>query len=144
MFNRKGQKCNHWDSNIQDVFCESCGKKLNRGSTSRVCIQCYKEEYTPLWKGGISSFPYSDGFNSKLKRQIKKRYDFQCQSPFCKKKVQKYLCVHHIDYNKCNHSNFNLISLCNICHPTTNSNRLFWKDMFLNIMGEKIMGKFND
>lgn len=39
--------------------------------------------------------------------------------------------VHHIDYNKKNNNEDNLITLCLHCHSRTNYNRDYWKEYFL-------------
>lgn len=40
------------------------------------------------------------------------------------------LTVHHIDYDKYNCNEQNLITLCRSCHPKTNFNRDYWKLFF--------------
>lgn len=66
-------------------------------------------------------------FNNELKRQVRKRDKDICQ--VCHKHGQH---VHHIDYNKCNISLNNLITLCHKCHTKTNHNRIVWKNYFQN------------
>jgi len=47
---------------------------------------------------------------------------------------KKNLCIHHIDYNEENWEENNLITLCNSCHPKTNSkNQEQWINFFNNI-----------
>lgn len=49
------------------------------------------------------------------------------------------LSVHHIDYNKLNNSEGNLITLCKSCHAKTNWHRNIWKRMFeCGIFGYKM------
>lgn len=91
-------------------------------------------ENSPMWKGGISFEPYSPDFNDKLKRKIKIRDDYTCS--ICDKKSQK-LAVHHIDYDKLNSNEKNLISLCYSCHSKTNSNRENWMKFFESIINKK-------
>jgi 5-methylcytosine-specific restriction endonuclease McrA len=68
---------------------------------------------------------YSRQFNVILKNQIKERDNYTCQ--ICLKiKSKEKLCIHHIDYNKKNHSNSNLITLCRQCHSKTNGKRIYW------------------
>lgn len=83
-----------------------------------------------LWKGGISSEPYSVDWTKTLKRSIKERDKFKCQ--ICGN--DEYLVVHHIDYNKKNSSPDNLITLCPACHSKTNINREKWKKIFQQMM----------
>jgi len=47
------------------------------------------------------------------------------------------LSVHHIDYNKQNCDDFNLITLCKSCHSKTGFNREYWIEYFNDIMEEK-------
>ena len=49
-------------------------------------------------------------------------------------KIKRKLDVHHIDYNKQNCKENNLISLCQNCHITTNGNRDFWFAYYTYIM----------
>jgi len=55
---------------------------------------------------------------------------------FVIKKTQK-LSVHHIDYDKMNSNEKNLISLCVSCHGKTNINRKHWIIFFNGIINEK-------
>lgn len=96
------------------------------------------------WRGGISFEPYGIKFNKKKKKHIRKRDDFKCQLCFKHQKVlhtksgRKYkLFVHHINYNKKNNKNNNLISLCRSCHLQTNFNRRHWTRYFRNIMRKR-------
>jgi len=43
--------------------------------------------------------------------------------------------VHHIDYNKRNNEETNLISLCKSCHADSNYDRDIWKIHFENVIG---------
>lgn len=90
-----------------------------------------KLEKHPSWLGGISFEPYGIDFNKKLKRRIRERDDYLCQN--CGKKelsLKKVLSVHHIDYDKQNNCEYNLISLCPNCHTQTNNQREIWKKRF--------------
>jgi hypothetical protein len=86
-----------------------------------------------LWKGGVSFEPYNESFNNKLKKKIKNRDNYTC---YCGKQSQK-LAVHHIDYDKQNSDERNLISLCYTCHSKTNFNREKWKIFFESLIQEK-------
>ena len=94
--------------------------------------QRYGEDHH-FWNGGTSFEPYSPDFNNKLKRKIKERDNHTC---VCGKETQK-LAVHHIDYDKLNSCEKNLISLCYNCHSKTNGNREHWKRFFISIINEK-------
>jgi hypothetical protein len=88
-----------------------------------------KKESHPNWKGGISNGEYGPEFNKELKKSIKKDYRYVCQ--MCNAPKVK-LDVHHIDYNKKNNANNNLIPLCKHCHAKTNFKREEWETLFKN------------
>jgi 5-methylcytosine-specific restriction endonuclease McrA len=75
--------------------------------------------------GPITSY---DGrkFNKDLKYRIKLRDKNQCQ--LCSS--NKNLHVHHINYDKANVSQYNLITLCKTCHLKTNIQRRSWMLLF--------------
>jgi len=93
------------------------------------------------WQGGKSFEPYSKEFNNFLKTQIRKRDNYQCRE--CLKfqndlrtntnRIYK-LIIHHIDFNKKNNNQNNLISLCRPCHSKTNYNREKWILYYKNKM----------
>ena len=94
------------------------------------------------WRGGVSFEPYSPVFNKTLKEKIRERDNYRCQECFrhqdelfrnTKAGIRPYkLCVHHIDYDKKNNSESNLISLCLSCHTQTGFNREDWAKYFMN------------
>jgi len=91
-----------------------------------------------MWKGGISKQEYPNTFNKILKKDIKNRDKYKCQicglsNEDCKIKYKGELHVHHIDYNKNNIDENNLISLCAQCHIRTNQNRKKWTNYFNSI-----------
>ena len=91
------------------------------------CSQEYHvKEKAPRWEGGINSLPYSYYFDKKLKFKIKQRDGNKCI--FCGR--EENLVVHHIDYDKMNYKEDNLVTLCKICHGFTNLNRIFWQLVF--------------
>jgi hypothetical protein len=84
-------------------------------------------ENNNMWQGGIAYNPYSIEFSNKLREQIRKRDGFTCQKCHTHQKdLDRELSVHHIDYNKLNYKEENLISLCCSCHMKTNGNRDYW------------------
>lgn len=87
------------------------------------------------WQGGKSFEPYGLDFNKSLKDKIRKRDKYTCQECGKKQKELGYkLSIHHINYNKKNNQEKNLISLCRQCHIKTNFNRKDW----INYFGKKI------
>jgi len=105
----------------------------NKGKhTGLVPKSAYKKgDKHVYWQGGISFEPYSVGFNKKLKLKIRRRDNFTCQEcGYTEKQLGYILNIHHIDYDKKNDKEKNLISLCNNCHSQTNFNRENWTNYF--------------
>lgn len=87
----------------------------------------------PNWHGGIAFFPYTEEFKPRIKRCIRERDQYQCI--LCKKEessLNRKLEIHHIDYDKKNCSEKNLVSLCRSCHGKTNYKRDYWRLFFIN------------
>lgn len=82
----------------------------------------------PSWAGGQTAI-YGSGFTGFLKRKIKERDEYKCQS--CG--AFKCLTTHHINYNKKDCSEENLITLCRSCNVKVNFNREYWKNYFKNL-----------
>jgi ribosomal protein L37AE/L43A len=98
----------------------------------------YLGENSSQWQNGISFFPYNLSFNKELKHKIRERDKFICQLCYKNEKVlNRALSIHHIDYNKENSTENNLIGLCVKCHSKTNSNRDYWFAYFTYIMENK-------
>lgn len=124
--------------------CKKCGVEFTftrsghrKNKTQQFCTaKCSRDyqvrENAANWLGGISLLPYSIEFNNKLKNQIKLRDNNKCV--LCGNKNK--LCVHHIDYDKMNSNYTNLITLCKVCHGSTNVNRVFWQHVFEFIMSK--------
>ena len=95
-------------------------------------------ENHPMWKGGISFLPYSIGFNKNCREGIRERDRHICQ--LCHKSEKdnhQNLIPHHIDYDKMNTDDHNLISLCRSCNAKVNVNREKWTLFFQKIMEGK-------
>ena len=90
-------------------------------------------ENHPNWLGGKSFEPYGLEFNGLLKRRIRGRDNYTCQICGCAGNGRK-LDVHHIDYDKKNNSEDNLVCLCSRCHGKTNFNRGAWKAYFKELL----------
>lgn len=133
-----GEGSGLWTGGTFELKCEFCGKpftvRRHRKDLSRFCSNIcnvrfnaltHKGENNPHWRGGDSA-PYPPEFNNILKRQIKLRDSHKCQ--WCQ--AEKYLQVHHIDYDKSNNLESNLITLCRPCHSkTTFGNRDYWQEV---------------
>lgn len=117
-------------SSLIDYFCSDCGKNIARGS--KQCKSCAnKLQNNPNWQGGTTLHPYTCYFTKELKAKIKKRDGFMCQHCGINEKEHEklhgiVLSVHHIDYNKQNCQENNLITTCTICNVKANYNRDYW------------------
>ncbi len=90
------------------------------------------------WRGGIAYEPYDKGFNNNFKRLIRKRDNQICMLCLIhRERLNKSLCVHHINYDKKMSIPENCISLCNACHMKTNGNRKHWSPFFQSLLSEK-------
>jgi len=91
----------------------------------------------PQWLGGLSFEPYSPEFNNELKEKIRKRDSNICQEcSYTEEQLGYTLSIHHIDYDKKNNDEANLISLCKSCHQKTNFNREDWINYYHDKIGD--------
>jgi len=100
----------------------------------------------PNYINGEGNFPYPMEFNDALKESIRKRDNYECQNCGMTEEehiivVSKVLTVHHIDYNKENCSEDNLITLCNQCNLRANYNRNHWKEIYNKLFNIKDKNK---
>jgi len=99
-----------------------------------------KGKNNPNFIVGISEVGYPYYFNS-IKESIRTRDRHICK--LCRKKQRnltgyhKKLSIHHIDYNKKNCKQTNLITLCIKCNVKVNYNRDYWYAYFTYIMKTK-------
>ena len=116
------------------------GTKLSEETRKRMSlarIGKYGGDKSPGWRGGKSFESYGLEFNNSLREQIRIRDNLRCQECFRHQDELRTetnrpykLNVHHIDYDKKNNNQNNLISLCRNCHMQTNFNRDDWTRYF--------------
>lgn len=119
---------------ITKNYCPDCGIEIHPDAIR--CSSCANsKEKNPNWVDGRSNFPYPLEFNDKLKTKIRKRDNLTCQK--CGITEEEHLIikkrkldVHHIDYNRENCKENNLITLCNECNNLVNKNKKHWKRVF--------------
>ena len=121
---------NHYNWKGGKPTCSICGKTI--AHKAKLCSSCSKiGSNNNNWKGGASFDNYPVKFNGILKNRIKERDKYTCAICFrCLAGTKERLVIHHIDYNKDNLDDSNLISLCNTCHVKTNYNRDKWIKYF--------------
>lgn len=155
VFSPKGELNGKWKGGkeIRKRICKDCGKELNHTACydgNERCKSCaHKELYKnpknhPNWLGGISFEPYSIEFTKSLKESIRDRDNHICQ--YCGKTekqelkdLNKVLSVHHIDYNKENCLDTNLITLCAKCNTAVNKNRDYYFAFFTEIINSVLV-----
>jgi hypothetical protein len=111
------------------------GKKMSDACRAKMRAVALKRfanpEGHPHWKGGKSFEPYPSTFTRQLKLKIRTRDGFRCQ--LCGVLEQNYfqkLSVNHIDYDKSNCEESNLITLCRSCNARVNFDRPYWSKHF--------------
>jgi len=91
------------------------------------------------WNNGSSFISYPPEFSRALKTRILKRDNCVCQ--YCGttqkqelKRIKRKLTIHHIDYNKFNNKENNLITLCMKCNIMVNRDRVDWMNYFQELI----------
>jgi len=151
---RKGYKCSEEhverirESNRRRVYSEETIKKMAESQkgktpseeTRRRLSESRRGEKHWNWNGGTSLFRYSPEFSIAMAPYIRERDDNSCQ--ICEKTKEeegRELSVHHIDYNKKNNEEENLITLCVSCHGSTSNphrDRETWTELFQEKIGD--------
>lgn len=76
------------------------------------------------WRGGVATLPYGPEFTRTLKRRIRARDNHTCQR--CHKtqaELPRTLQVHHLDHDKMNNAESNLVASCGSCNLWASRNR---------------------
>ena len=150
--NKVGKRNPNWKQ--QTVFCSHCGKKKMLSpcliKSHNFCNFSCKGKWqalqligknNPNFLGGKSFEPYGIEFNEALKEKIRNRDGNKCQKCGASgKEFIRKLPIHHIDYDKKNNREENLITLCKYCNSEVNFDREFWKIFFQELRREKLEG----
>ncbi len=100
-------------------------------------LEYLRGENNHNWRGGICNEPYSFEFNKELKKYIRSKYNYRCaECGYSEKQLEYTLHIHHIDYNKKNYKEDNLMPLCRSCHSKTGFKRDDWTKYFQEKIGE--------
>lgn len=128
-----------WIEDKEKATCKRCGKvfeytrrNLHKGQNVVFCsLNCSRNNGNnkEIQNNIKLDHKYARGFNKGLKDRIKERDGNCCQ--LCSETEDLH--VHHIDYNKKNNGDNNLITLCKKCHNITNFNREFWTQVFIGL-----------
>lgn len=140
-------------SKLVDAICYFCKSKFiakkKYGGSNKFCSRkCADNNHSKEMKGGLNSnyvhgeadYAYGKGWTLKNKEEIRIRDGYICQLCSLKQNdCNEKLHVHHIDFNKHNHSQDNLISLCRNCHMGMHGKytRDLWKEKLLKILDAK-------
>lgn len=90
----------------------------------------------PNWNGGTRSENYPQSFFD-IRAKILQRDGFTCAVPMCRSDNTK-VGVHHIDYDKKNCSEDNLISACPSCNARANFSRILWRSLLSSFIRWRI------
>jgi len=93
-------------------------------------------------KGYEPEYGYPTGWNI-IRENIKKRDGYECKNPFCINKIDDlyHITAHHIDYDRENIEEKNLITLCRSCNSSANSDKewhmCFYKEIIRRIYNKE-------
>lgn len=126
----------HTEASKEKIRRKKLGKKSTPERNRKFSLATSGERHWN-WRGGSSIAPYGIEFTQAKRESIRRRDKYVCQE--CGKRQDQLLTltgnpyklmIHHIDYNKENNNDSNLISLCRPCHMKTNYTRKRWKKYF--------------
>ena len=129
-FGRGKNSPNYKDGRTNNIYyCRDCKKQISIKSGvygSHRCRSCANQGINhPNYKDGKGREPYSLDFTSKLKAQIRKRDNYTCKNCGMSEEehIEIYKCnleIHHIDHNRINCKEDNLLTLCKKCNIRDN------------------------
>ena len=140
----------HTKCSIDKISVSNKGKKRSEETRKKISISLkghskpknaysFPKGHKINWIDGSSFLPYIPEFNKEKKLKIRTRDDFICK--LCGRtereeleELNRVLCIHHIDFNKKNCEENNLITLCLRCNVKVNRLREYWTDYFQNIL----------
>lgn len=116
---------------------------------NKICQGKYRTKYfvgknNPNYVNGTGYLPYPSNFNKNLKLKIRERDNFTCQccglteEEHYRENKKINLTIHHINYNKEDCKENNLITVCNKCNIKANGNRNYWFAYYNYLIEEKL------
>lgn len=140
----KNAPCYKDGRTLKTYFCRDCSKRVSCYKTKR-CYKCWSKynvgKNHQSYVHGEGNFPYPLNFSNKLKSNIRERDNFKCKK--CniseikhKRKYGSKLTIHHIDYNKENCQEYNLVTVCKECNSKSNFNRDYWFAYYTYLLRE--------
>lgn len=93
----------------------------------------------PSWAGGVSRLPYPWNFRE-ISRRVIERDGNRCQAPDCAG-TDRRLTTHHINYDKSDCAETNLICLCSACNSRANFGRDRWMALYRSIMEARVIAR---
>lgn len=120
----------HTPEHIENTRKARTGLKLSFETCVRMSLSKFGNQNA--YKGGRFCRGYPPEWDRKTRKSIRERDGYICQN--CKTTKDKNLVgdklydmnVHHIDYEKDNCTEFNLITVCHSCNSKANGNRDEW------------------
>jgi len=105
----------------------------HRNALSDSLFGKYIGEKNPHWKGGYDGSRYGYGWWA-IKEGILERDNYTCQG--CGTKLLR-LVVHHIDGDKENITDYNLVTVCYSCNTKASYDEKYWQDFYGQLLEEK-------
>lgn len=110
-------------------------KCCSKSCSNEMRSSLMKGDGNPNWSGGLSRLPYPWDFRETSKKMIE-RDGFICQNPECDGTDER-LTTHHINYDKQDCRQENLICLCSSCNSKANFGRHKWKMFYESLMAKR-------
>lgn len=114
-------------------------KCCSKSCSNEMRSSLMKGDGNPNWSGGLSRFPYPWDFRETSKKVIE-RDGFICQNPGCDGTDER-LTTHHINYDKQDCSQENLICLCSSCNSKANFGRSEWQRFYESLMSGRVLNR---
>lgn len=117
---------------------ELAKQSFEKSRITNITKGTHKNEKHINWHGGIDKINVKRTLPESKKEEIRKRDGYRCQQCFRhQSELKNKLDTHHIDFNKLNDADNNLITLCHSCHSQLSYDRDNWTSYFQQKMIER-------